>query len=124
MAGQEARLRGRQRDLPFRRGARYTPGLLAEWAHDNGVRPSCSRTGNCHDNAAAESLFPTLKNEMCYRESFATRREAREAVTGFIESCYNRRRPHSSIGYRIPAEVMDSFFERTASAAGRDRLAA
>ena len=25
----------------------------------------------------------------------------------------NRRRPHSTIGYRIPAEAMDGFFERT-----------
>ena len=42
-----------------------------------------------------------------------TRDEARHAVVEFIESYYNRRRPHSTIGYRIPAEAMDGFFERT-----------
>lgn len=82
-------------------------------ARDNNVRLSCSRTGNCHDNAVAESFFATLKNEMYYRESFATRDAAKMAVIEFIESYYNRKRPHSSIGYRIPAEVMDAFFERT-----------
>ncbi|SEO60813.1 IS3 family transposase [Denitrobacterium detoxificans] len=96
------------------KGAQYTSRLLAEWARANDVRLSCSRTGNCHDNAVAESFFSTLKNEMYYRRSFPTRDEARFAVVEFIEKYYNRRRPHSSIGYRIPAEAMDAFFERTA----------
>ncbi|MDO4499448.1 MAG: IS3 family transposase [Coriobacteriaceae bacterium] len=96
------------------RGAQHAGRLLAEWAKANNVRLSCSRTGNCHDNAVAESFFATLKNEMHCRESFATRADARHAVVEFIESYYNRRRPHSSIGYRIPGRVMDDFFRRTA----------
>ena len=95
------------------KGAQYTSRLLAEWAHGNQVRLSCSRTGNCHDNAVAESFFATLKNEMYYRRSFATRKQAKQAVIEFIETYYNRRRPHSSIDYKIPAEAMDAFFERT-----------
>lgn len=98
------------------RGAQYTSRTLAEWARDNDVRLSCSRTGNCHDNAVAESFFATLKNEMYYRESFATRDQAKMAVIDFIERYYNRSRPHSTIGYRVPAEVMDAFFERTLKA--------
>lgn len=50
---------------------------------------------------------------MYYRRSFKTRLEARYAVIEFIESYYNRRRPHSSTGYKIPAQVMEGFFERT-----------
>ncbi|MGN0262733.1 MAG: IS3 family transposase [Eggerthellaceae bacterium] len=96
------------------RGAQYTSRLLAEWARANDVRLSCSRTGNCHGNAVAESFFATLKNEMHYRESFAMRADARHAVVEFIESYYNRRRPHSSIGYRKPGRAMDDFFRRTA----------
>lgn len=30
-----------------------------------------------------------------------------------IEANYSRRRPHSTIGYQIPANAMESFFERT-----------
>ena len=96
------------------RGAQYTSRLLAEWARENDVRLSCSRTGNCHDNAVAESFFATLKNEMYYRRSFATRSQARRAVVEFIEAYYNRRRPHSAIGYQVPAQAMEAFFERTA----------
>lgn len=96
------------------RRAQYTSRLLAEWARDNDVRLSCSRTGNCHDNAVAESFFATLKNEMYYRRSFTTRDSAKHAVIEFIEAYYNRRRPHSTIGYKVPAEAMAAFFERTA----------
>lgn len=95
------------------RGAQHASRLLAEWARANDMRLSCSRTGNCHDNAVAESFFATLKNEMYYRRRFATGAEARHAVVEFIEAYYNRRRPHSSIGYRVPAEAMADFFERT-----------
>lgn len=61
---------------------------------------------------------------MCYRESFATRAAAKHAVIEFIETCYNRRRPHSSIGYRVPAEAMDAFFERTEPKPGQIPMAA
>lgn len=44
------------------RGAQHASRLLSEWARDNDVRLSCSRSGNCHDNAVAESFFATLKN--------------------------------------------------------------
>lgn len=77
------------------------------------MRLSCGRTGSCHDNAVAESFFATLKNEMYHRESFATRADAKHAVIRFIEAEYNRKRPHSTIGYQIPAEAMEAFFERT-----------
>ena len=95
------------------RGAQYTSRTLAEWTRANDVRLSCSRTGNCHDNAVAESFFATLKNEMYYRSRFATRADAKHAVIEFIEADYNRRRPHSTIGYQVPARAMDSFFKRT-----------
>lgn len=75
---------------------------------------SCSRTGSCHDNAVAESFFATLKNEMHRRRSFPTRDSTKHAVIEFIEAYYNRRRPHSTIGCKVPAEAMEEFFERTA----------
>ena len=86
---------------------------MAEWARANDVRLSCSRTGNRHDNAVAESFFATLKNEMYCRSSFATRTDAKHTVIEFIEADYNRRRPHSTIGYQVPAQAMESLFERT-----------
>ena len=98
----------------FHSDAQYTSRLVASWAAEHHVRLSVGRTGSCRDNAVAESFFATLKNEMYHLRKWPTREEARHAVVEFIESYYNRRRPHSTIDYRIPAEVMDGFFERTA----------
>lgn len=65
---------------------------------------SMSRKGNCYDNAAMESFWSTLKHELVYRRSFATRAQARQAIFEFIEGFYNRRRLHSSLGYRSPID--------------------
>lgn len=96
------------------RGSQYTSRKLALWAKINHVRLSVGRTGSCHDNAVAESFFATLKRYM-YAEgkSYKTRLEARNYVVEFIESFYNRRKPHTSIGNQIPAAAMKAFFERT-----------
>ena len=63
----------------------------------------------CWDNAAAESFFATLKNEMYYRQSFSTRARARFAVAEYIEVFYNRRRLHSTLGYRTPHEALTDY---------------
>ncbi len=98
---------------PADRGTQYTSWLLAVGGRYTAGGLPCSRTGSCHDNAVAESFFATLKNEMYYRRSFPTRDSAKHAVIEFIEAYYNRRRPHSTIGYKVPAEAMAAFFERT-----------
>ena len=43
---------------------------------------------------------------------------AKHAVIEFIEADCSRRRPHSTIGYQIPAQAMESFFERAKPAEG------
>ena len=65
--------------------------------------PASGRTGVCWDNAAAESFFGALKNEMYYRQAFPGRARARFAVADYIEVFYNRQRLHSALGYRTPA---------------------
>ena len=65
--------------------------------------------GNCYDNAAVESFFGTLQQEMVNRRRFATREVARQEVFEYIEVWYNRQRRHSSLGYLSPVE-----FERRA----------
>lgn len=96
------------------KGVQCTGRKLAERARGDHARLPCSRTGDCRGNAVAESFFAMLKNEMHHRRSFATGDAAKSAVIEFIEVYYNRKRPHSTIGYKVPAEAMDAFFERTA----------
>lgn len=63
-----------------------------------------SSTGNCYDNAVAESFFHTLKTEHIYQHKFETREEAKRSIFEFIEVFYNRQRAHSTLGYLSPEE--------------------
>ena len=63
----------------------------------------------CWDNAVAESFFASLKNEMYYRYTFPTRGRARFAVADYIEVFYNRRRLHSTLGYRTPNQELNDY---------------
>ena len=94
-----------------RLGARRT-------AHD--VRLPAGETGPRHDNAVAESFLGTFKNETCHPRSFATRKEARLASVEYVEGYHDRRRPHSTIDYHIPAEEMDALFERMDAMVARE----
>jgi transposase InsO family protein len=88
------------------RGSQYTSAAFADHARTLDVRLSVGRTGSCHDNAVAESFFSMLKNEMYHRYTFTTRARARLAVADYIEVFYNRRRRHSTLDYRTPAQAM------------------
>ena len=87
------------------RGSQYTSKEFARYCRQNRVRRSVGRTGSCFDNSVAESWFATLKNEMYHRYRFDTRRRARFAVAEYIELFYNRKRHHSSLGYRTPTQA-------------------
>ncbi|WP_369360205.1 transposase [Streptomyces sp. cg2] len=69
-----------------------------------GIRLSVGRTGQCWDNALAESFFATIKRELLGTDPWPNRALARTAVFNFIEGWYNSRRLHSSLGYRSPTE--------------------
>jgi len=59
---------------------------------------------NCYDNAAMESFESTLKHELIFRCTFSARVEAKEAIFDYIESFYDRKRSHSSLGYKSPLD--------------------
>lgn len=86
------------------RGAQYTSAEFRAFCHANDVRPSVGRTGICYDNAVAESFFATLKKELIHVHPWPSIDILRVAVFEYIESYYNRRRRHSTIGYDTPIE--------------------
>jgi putative transposase len=86
------------------RGCQYTSSDYAALARANGVVLSVGRTGQCWDNAVAESFFATIKRELIDRRAWPTRTVLRAAVFDYIEGWYNTRRLHSSLGYCSPAE--------------------
>ena len=76
---------------------------------NNLITQSMSRKGNCWDNAVAESFFKTLKSELIYHQEYKTIEQAKLAVFEYIEIWYNRKRLHSSLGYKTPIEVETEF---------------
>ena len=73
-----------------------------------------SRKGDCWDNAPMESFFHTFKTEFIYHENVPTREEAKTKIFEWIESFYNRKRIHSSLGYKTPLELEEFFMQDAA----------
>ncbi len=86
------------------RGCQYTSHEFAVLASQLGIRLSVGRTGQCWDNALAESFFATLKNELIGTQPWPSRSAAHTAIFEWIESWYNLHRLHSSLGYRSPVD--------------------
>ena len=99
------------------RGSQYASADYQDALDNLGVVCSMSRKGNCWDNAVAESFFATLKTELVYLTKFKTREEAKRAIFDFIESFYNHRRRHSTLGYLSPVEYENQFNQEMKSAA-------
>ena len=91
------------------RGAQYTSTEYREKLAELGLRHSVGRTGQCWDNALAESFFATLKNERVYQMVYPTRKKAEADIARWIELFYNHRRIHSALGYRTPHEVRTEY---------------
>ncbi len=76
----------------------YRKALLAA-----GMICSMSRKGNCYDNAAMESFWSTLKTETGLDQATPISRRAAELIVfDYIETFYNPKRRHSSLGYLSP----------------------
>lgn len=86
------------------RGSPYASGdYRARLAH-YGMAASMSRTGNCWDNAVAESFFGTLKTELTDPTRYATHAAAHAAIGDYVENFYNLQRRHSHNGCVSPIE--------------------
>ena len=92
-------------------GVQYTALSFAERLREVGIQPSMGRTGSALDNAMAESFVSTLKTELVSRLEFPSRQAARTAIFEYLETFYNTRRLHSSLGYRSPADFEDDKLE-------------
>jgi putative transposase len=92
------------------KGAQYTSAEFTRFCQANGVRTSVGRTGVCWDNAAAESFFGALKNEMYHRQAFPGPRpreiRRRRLHRGLLQppaASLHPRLPHPSRGpHRTP----------------------
>lgn len=84
------------------RGCQYTSDDYQRTLATLDIEVSMSRTGNCYDNAVVERFFWSLKHEWTNHRAYATMADARLSVFGYIETFYNPRRRHQTLGYKSP----------------------
>jgi putative transposase len=90
------------------RGVQYTAISLGKRLEEVGIGPSMGRTGTALDNAMAESFIATLKSELVHGGRFPDREVAKCAIFEYLEGFYNRRRLHSPLSYRSPADYEEA----------------
>ncbi len=94
------------------RGCQYSAASTRALLARHHLRQSMSAAGYCYDNAFAESAFASLKSELLDDGApFATKATAATAVFDYLETFYNRKRRHSSLGYQSPHAFLDSYFQ-------------
>lgn len=81
------------------RGVQYANNKFANVLESYKVTRSMSRTGNCWDNAVAESFFKSLKTELIYGNKLISKEQMRLQVFEYIELWYNQKRRHSALKY-------------------------
>jgi putative transposase len=91
------------------RGSQYASHAFQAKLKGYGMTCLMSRKGNCWDNAPTESWFGSFKNERVYGERFETRDEVIAMTFEYIEVFYNRKRLHSTLGYKSPMQFRDDW---------------
>lgn len=84
------------------RGSQYGSYKYLDLVEMKGSIASVSRPGNPYDNAFMESFYRTLKSELLQGRRFRDKEEAERKIFEYIEIYYNRKRMHSSLGYKSP----------------------
>lgn len=93
------------------RGSQYSASTMRRHLALVGITPSMSAQGYCYDNAKAESFFATLKREAFPDDCcFQSKAEARRKIFDYLETFYNCRRRHSSLGNISPDEFLNRHF--------------
>jgi transposase InsO family protein len=99
------------------RGVQYACSDYIALLERHGIQPSMSRTGCPYDNAMAESFMKTLKQEEVDGRTYRDLHHLRATVAEFLETVYNRKRLHSALGYKPPADFEAEFSPPVGAAA-------
>jgi putative transposase len=86
------------------RGSQFRSRKFVNTLRRNGLRGSMGRVGACGDNAAMESFFALLQNNVLDRRRWPTREDLRLAIVVWIERTYHRRRRQARLGRLTPIE--------------------
>jgi putative transposase len=92
-------------------GSQYTSFAFTKRLAAEGIVASMGSVGDALDNAMCESLIGTMKIEKLDRHPWRSTEDVRAGVFDWIETWYNRRRRHSSLGYLSPLEYESQHYD-------------
>jgi transposase InsO family protein len=95
-------------------GVQYACDAYVASLQRRGIVISMNEEGDPRENAFAESFNKTVKYEEAYLTEYDSFEEAEAGITRFIK-WYNKKRLHSSIGYRPPDEFEEEYLREVAS---------
>ena len=79
-------------------GVQYASEAFKQALAQHNITASMSRRGNCLDNVVTERFFRSLKSERVNYRQYKTRAEGMADIAEYIESFYNQKRRHSTLG--------------------------
>lgn len=85
-------------------GGEFIAGIVQEWLARSGTQTVYIEPGHPWENGYCESFNGKLRDECLNEEVFYNQRHAQVVIEKWRRQ-YNEERPHSSLGYRTPAEV-------------------
>lgn len=86
------------------RGSQFRSKAFCRELATAGLTGSMGRVGACADNAAMESFFGLLQNNVLDQKRWRTREDLRLAIITWIERTYHRRRRQRRLGKMTPIE--------------------
>ncbi len=99
------------------RGSQFRARKVHRALARHGMVGSMGQVGSAGDNAAMESFFALLQNNVLDRRSWTTRDELRIAIVTWIERTYHHRRRQARLGRLTPIEYEMIMTPQTATAA-------
>ena len=95
-------------------GSQYVSVVYNEKLAEFGIQSSTGTVGDSYDNALAENVNGSYKNELIHTRSWDDVVEVEIATFEWV-NWWNEDRLHQSLGYRTPIEVEDAFWEQDGS---------
>lgn len=98
------------------RGSQYTSNDYENLLFTLEIKHSYSKKGYPYDNASMESFNAILKKEEVNGNTYKTFEEAKLVIFEFIESWYNNKRIHGTLGYITPNQKYSNYITNLVTA--------